>query len=515
MAKFVAYFLVLSLSMAFRVATSDPILSCSQTPYPHVCSSMVSTSRQVAQAKTQSGFRSMVLHAAMDLAVQAHEVALIIDTSSLDMKAKAAWADCLKFSKDTIKQINRSMGSTSKDDVQTWLSAAMTNQQTCRNGFNDLGSSFPLGSPFLSYNISELLSNCLAINKAMTPKKSGGNPRFLSDGFPKWMSTTERKLLQSSNTNADLVVAKDGSGDYTTISEAIAAATIRSNGTSRFVIHVKAGIYNETVETSMNNLMITGDGIGATIITGNKNFHDGFPTAQTATFAVSGDGFIARDMTFQNTAGPEKEQAVAFLSSSDRSVLYQCSFEGYQDTLCALTQRQFYRNCDIYGTIDFIFGDAAAVFQQCNIYVRKPMTGQANTVTAQGRATPDENTGIIIHDSVVTAAPDLKPVQGSFQTYLGRPWREYSRTVFMKTSLDSVIDPAGWLQWNASGFYLSTLYYGEYMNTGAGANTGGRVKWPGYHVITSASEASNFTVGSFLGGDSWIPATGVPYISGL
>ncbi|EHA8590296.1 Pectinesterase 2 [Cocos nucifera] len=446
----------------------------------------------------------------MDRAVQAHEVASAIDTSSLDSKANAAWADCLKFSKDTIKQINRSMSSTSKDDVQTWLSAAMANQQTCQNGFNDLGSSFPLGSPFLSYNISELLSNSLAMNNAMALKKSGGSPRSLSDGFPKWMSATHRKLLRSSNTNANLVVAKDGSGSYTTISEAIAAATNQSSGTSRFVIHVKAGIYNETVETSMNNLMITGDGIGATIITGSKNVHDGFTTPQSATF-----GFVARDMTFQNTAGPEKQQAVAFLSGSDHSVLYRCSFEGYQDTLCVLSQRQFYRNCDIYGTIDFIFGDAIAVFQQCNIYVRKPMTGQANTVTAQGRAKPDENTGITIHDSVVTAAPDLKPVQGSFQSYLGRPWQEYSRTVFMKTSLDSVIDPAGWLEWNESAFPLSTLYYGEYKNTGTGADVSGRVEWPGYRVITNASEASMFTVGSFLGGDSWIPPTGVPYTPGL
>lgn len=219
-------------------------------------------------------------------------------------------------------------------------------------------------------------------------------------------------------------------------------------------------------------------------------------------------------MTFQNTAGPQKHQAVALRSGSDLSVFYRCSFKGYQDTLYVYSQRQFYRNCDIYGTVDFIFGDAVVVFQSCNIYVRKPMSGQQNTVTAQGRTDPNENTGISIHNSIVTAASDLRPVQGSFKTYLGRPWQKYSRTVIMKTSLDSLINPAGWLEWSGS-FGLSTLYYGEYMNTGEGADTSKRVNWPGYHVITSSSEASKFTVGSFLSGNSWIPATGVPFSSGL
>lgn len=224
---------------------------------------------------------------------------------------------------------------------------------------------------------------------------------------------------------------------------------------------------------------------------------------------------MARDITFENTAGPAKHQAVALRSGADHSVFYRCSFKGYQDTLYVYSQRQFYRDCDIYGTIDFIFGDAAVVFQNCNIYVRKPMSSQKNTVTAQGRSDPNENTGIIIHSCRVMAASDMKPVQGSFQTFLGRPWQKYSRTVVMKTALDGgLIDSAGWSPWSGN-FALSTLYYGEYMNTGSGAATGGRVKWPGFHVITNPSEASKFTVGNFLAGDSWIPASGVPFDAGL
>lgn len=216
---------------------------------------------------------------------------------------------------------------------------------------------------------------------------------------------------------------------------------------------------------------------------------------------------MARDMTFENTAGPQNHQAVALRSGADHSVFYRCSFKGYQDTLYVYAQRQFYRDCDISGTQDFIFGDSAAMFQNCNIRILKPISGQKTTVTAQGRTDPNENTGIVIHNSRITVAP------GSSENYLGRPWKEYSRTVIMKTALDGAINPAGWLPWRGS-FALSTLYYAEYMNTGPGAGTGGRVNWPGYHVLTSPTEAGMFTVSNFLAGDSWIPAD-VPFVAGL
>lgn len=221
--------------------------------------------------------------------------------------------------------------------------------------------------------------------------------------------------------------------------------------------------------------------------------------------AVSGNGFIAQGITFENTAGPEKHQAVALRSSSDFSVFYACSFKGYQDTLYLHSSRQFLRNCNIYGTVDFIFGDATAILQNCNIYARKPMSGQKNTITAQSRKEPDETTGFVIQSSTVATASE---------TYLGRPWRSHSRTVFMKCNLGALVSPAGWLPWSGS-FALSTLYYGEYGNTGAGASVSGRVKWPGYHVIKTVTEAEKFTVENFLDGNYWITATGVPVNDGL
>ncbi|URE15613.1 pectinesterase [Musa troglodytarum] len=162
------------------------------------------------------------------------------------------------------------------------------------------------------------------------------NRRLLSHGIPQWVKAADRKLIQAGLTiKPDLVVAKDGSGNYNTISEAVAASVNLRQGTSRFVIYVKAGVYSETVDitTNMQNLMMIGDGKDDTIVTGSKNFVDGTPTFNTATFSVNGDGFIAQDIGFENTAGPEKHQAVALRSSADRSVFYRCSFKGYQDTL--------------------------------------------------------------------------------------------------------------------------------------------------------------------------------------
>ncbi|GFP83543.1 probable pectinesterase/pectinesterase inhibitor 6 [Phtheirospermum japonicum] len=438
-----------------------------------------------------------------------------MDLSSLNELGQSAWADCLDLYQDTIFQLNRSIGSRIFH-AQTWLSAAIANEQACQNGFLD----FNLSSPFIMISdFPKLLRNSLAINRLST--MGFNNDEENHDHFPEWISAVDRKLLSRpfsalADQLADIVVAKDGSGDYMTICEGLEAAHKQRNGSKRFVIYVKKGVYEENVEIkkSMKNLVFIGDGIDETIVTGNKNVQDGSTTFRSATFAVSGDGFIARGITFENTAGPEKHQAVALRSDSDFSVFYKCSFKGHQDTLYVHSQRQFYRDCDIYGTVDFIFGDALSVFQNCNIYLRRPLTGQKNTVTAQGRKDPNENTAIVIHNSRIMASSEFGRVEGLYKSYLGRPWKEYSRTVIMKCWIDGVIDPAGWAPWSGE-FGLSTLYYGEYMNMGRGARVEGRVKWPGFHVIRSEAVAGSFSASRLLAGDEWIPASGVPFTSGL
>jgi pectinesterase len=228
--------------------------------------------------------------------------------------------------------------------------------------------------------------------------------------------------------------------------------------------------------------------------------------------AVDGKKFVAMDITFENTAGPEEGQAVALRSDSDYSIFYRCGIRGYQDTLYAHHNHQFYRECRISGTVDFIFGDALVVFQKCEILPRQALPGQSNTITAQGREKANSNTGFSFHLCNITGDSDLISSANPTPTFLGRPWKTYSRTVFMETFMSNIINPEGWLRWTSS--FESTLFYGEYKNTGPGASIDKRVNWPGVHSLDS-SQAQLYTVSQFIKGNSWLPPTGIPYNGGL
>ncbi|KAF8028494.1 hypothetical protein BT93_E1191 [Corymbia citriodora subsp. variegata] len=481
---------------------------CSKMPYPQPCEYFLTHNHEETPLKRRSHFLKASMQVALDRAQLAQTHTYSLGSRCRDEREKAAWADCLKLYEHTVHNLNRTINrQCTRDDVQTWLSTALTNLETCKTGFVELGISENV-FPLMLNNVSKLISNTLSANYMPY-----AIPNYTNE-VPTWVRPGNRKLLQSSPTlsKANIVVAQDGSGNYNTISEAITAASLRSD-TTRYIIYVKAGTYEENVEvgSKLENIALVGDGIGKTIITGSKSVAGGFTTFNSATVAVDGDGFIAQDITFRNTAGAGNHQAVALRSSSDLSVFYRCGFEGYQDTLSVHSKRQFYKECDIYGTTDFIFGNAAVVFQNCNIYVRNP-PNKVNTITAQSRTDPNMNTGISILNCKVTADSDLALVQSSVKTYLGRPWQNYSRTVFMMTYLDSLIDSAGWLEWDGN-FASDTLYYGEYMNTGPGSSTANRVTWAGYHVITSATEASKFTVGKLIPGGTWLLANGMPYTS--
>lgn len=402
----------------------------------------------------------------------------------------------------------------------------MTNQYTCLDGFAYSDSNIRDYIEESIMDISRHVSNALAMVqkiKATSSGKFGGDEEVFPEygrvvgGHPAWLSREDKMLVEAAvneTVKYDVVVAKDGSGNFMTIGEAVAAAP--DHGKKRFVIYVKAGAYYEYVEVVKNKsmLMFVGDGIGKTLVKGNRSVVDGWTTFRSATVAVVGNGFIAKGITFENYAGPGKHQAVAVRSGSDLSAFYQCSFVGYQDTLYVHSLRQFYRECDIYGTVDFIFGNAAVVLQNCNLYARKPNENQKNIFTAQGREDPNQNTGISIINSKIAAAADLIPVQPTFKSYLGRPWKLYSRTVILRSYIGDLIEPVGWLEWDGD-FALSSLYYGEYLNRGPGSNTSARVKWGGYRVIQNATEATQFTVGNFIQSADWLNATSVPYFVGL
>lgn len=216
---------------------------------------------------------------------------------------------------------------------------------------------------------------------------------------------------------------------------------------------------------------------------------------------------MARDLTIKNTAGPAKAQAVALRVNADLVALYHCTIDGYQDTLYVHSFRQFYRECNILGTIDFISGNAAVVFQACNIIAKAPLAGQYNVITAQSRDDPDEATGISIQNCSIVASEDL--ALAGTTTYLGRPWRIYSTTVYIESFLDGLVHPAGWAEWSGTQG-LDTLYYGEYMNTGPGSNTDARVTWPGYHIMDH-DDAASFSASYFIHGDDWLGSTSIPY----
>ncbi|KAJ0981005.1 hypothetical protein J5N97_009260 [Dioscorea zingiberensis] len=410
--------------------------------------------------------------------------------------------------------------------VKALMSALVTNQQTCYDGL-EASRSFPeLQGAFSNetrlYGVSlELVTTALARRQpAGGGKPSGSNapPGVHAAGF----RVVGRELIEENSgevvpVNQSVLVARDGSGNFTLIADAIDAAPNNTKVEDGFfAIFITEGVYQENIVVAKNkkNLILIGAGINKTVITGNRSVIDGWTTFNSATFAVHGERFIALNITFENTAGPEKHQAVAVRNSADLSSFYRCSFLGYQDTLYAHSLRQFYRDCDIYGTVDFIFGNAATVFQHCNLYARKPLPNQFNAITAQGRTHPNQTTGISIHNCTVRAAPDLEAgPAGSTKTFLGRPWKEYSRTVYMQSFIDQIVEPVGWMEWNGS-FALSTLYYGEYDNFGPGANTSQRVQWPGYNLM-DAVQAMNFTVYNFTTGYDWLPSTSIPFSGGL
>ncbi|GLJ09559.1 hypothetical protein SUGI_0111800 [Cryptomeria japonica] len=533
MAKVAVALMAMVIFSALPLAYSNEFISsaCKTSSEPELCaSSLLGIPGLPNLNPTQ--LLNVAVQAAIGTVKSTSSMAVSLSGKASPGLEQIALQDCIDLLDDTadhlsevlqhILNLDFTSNAFQASSVNTFLSGSLTNQDTCIEGIT--GTNGVVKSQLQSsvQQISQAISAALALFMGIVNladfKSTLHNRRLLFDrhgggyDFPHWLSAVDRRLLQDTadDIQADAVVAQDGSGDYTTITDAINNAPEKSN--QRYVIYVTAGVYYENVEVGKRkmNLMLVGDGMDSTIVTGNKSVVDGTTTYHSATFAVKGAGFIARDIGFQNTAGAYKHQAVALRVGSDLSVFYRCSFDGYQDTLYAHSLRQFYRECEIYGTVDFIFGNAAAVLQSCTIMARKPLEQQTITITAQGRKDPNENTGFSIHDCNVTSAPDYVPVP----TYLGRPWKQYSRTVFMQNYLDGIIEPQGWAQWNSSDFALNTLYYGEYMNYGPGAGLAQRVNWSGYNVLNT-SMANEFTVAEFIEGNKWLPSTGVTYLSGL
>lgn len=295
-----------------------------------------------------------------------------------------------------------------------------------------------------------------------------------------------------------MIVACDGTGDFRTIQEAINAVPDFRNQETR--IYIKTGIYKEklTLPASKNHVTFIGEDRETTILTYDdfaqkQNYYgEEIGTTGSSSFFIFGTDFTARNLTFENSAGPVG-QAVAVRVTGDKAVFENCKFLGFQDTLYAhgRDSRQYYKDCYIEGTTDFIFGWATAVFENCEIYSKKG----GHYITA---ASTEENTpyGFVFINSKLTGDAPAEDV------YLGRPWRDHAQTVFINTEMGPHIKKEGWHNWSKP-HAEKTAFYAEYGSKGPGASEKGRVKWA---KRLSNKQLAEYTVEQILGGeDNWDP----------
>ncbi|PJJ58752.1 pectinesterase family protein [Hymenobacter chitinivorans] len=275
----------------------------------------------------------------------------------------------------------------------------------------------------------------------------------------------------------DFVVAQDGSGQYRTVQEAFnAVPDFRKKVTTIFI---KKGVYKEKLilAGSKNLVKIIGEDREKTVLTYDdynqkKNiFGEDKGTSGSSSIYVYGSDFSAENITFQNSSGPVG-QAVAVWVAGDKARFKNCRFLGFQDTLYTYGygSRQYYKDCYIEGTVDFIFGSSTAFFEDCTIFCKQG----GGYVTAA--STPDSTRyGYVFQNCKITGdAP-----AGSFM--LGRPWRPYAKTVYIKCELGEQIGAAGWDHWGKDT-NKQTAYYAEYQSKGKGAQPKQRVAWS--HQLT-------------------------------
>ncbi len=292
----------------------------------------------------------------------------------------------------------------------------------------------------------------------------------------------------------DWVVAADGSGDYRSVQAAIDA--VPDGNPQRQVIVLREGLYRGVVKVPKEKPRITlrGAAAGASIISWN-NYADlvdpatGKPmrTSGSATLYVYGDEFIAEDLTIENTAG-NVGQALALYAAPPRGGFRNVRLLGNQDTLYTHEGSVLhFKDCYIEGTVDFIFGAATALFDDCTIVSKGKLGWVTAASTVEG-----QRFGYVFRRALLRG-------EGTATTYLGRPWRPFARTVFLQSNLGPHIVQAGWHNWDKPDAEATT-YYGEFGSTGPGASPEERVSWS-HHL--SGDEAAQYTTEAILG--QWRP----------
>lgn len=479
-------------------------------------------------ATVMQGIQSALRVSSQNLETGRAMVQQILDASAANPNRSAAATTCLELLRYAEFRANLVAGDAlprgRNKDARAWMSAALVYQYDCWSALKYVNDT-SLVDKTMSFFYSSVIastSNVLGmmVNYDVFGETTGSwaPPKTERDGF--WEPRSATSGFGSNGgvppgMKADAAVCKGGGKcDYETVQEAVNAAPDNAEPGSRFVIWIKAGVYEETVRVPLEkkNVVFLGDGMGKTVITGSRNVgQPAMSTFNSATVGVIGDGFMASGLTIQNTAGPDAHQAVAFRSDSDLSVVENCEFLGNQDTLYAHSLRQYYKSCRIQGNVDFIFGNSAVFFQDCLILIAprqlKPEKGESNAVTAHGRIDPAQSTGFVFQNCVINGTDAYMALYYSkpkaHKNFLGRPWKEFSRTVFIHCTLEVLVTPDGWMPWSGD-FALKTLYYGEFENTGPGSDTSRRVSWSSQ---IPADRAYSYSVRNFIQGDEWIPTS--------
>nr|WP_288834390.1 pectinesterase family protein [uncultured Flavobacterium sp.] len=294
----------------------------------------------------------------------------------------------------------------------------------------------------------------------------------------------------------DIVVDINGTGDFTTVQAALNSVTFLK--TTETKIFIKKGVYKEKLELAKNknNITLTGESKEGVILTYDNysSKSDGaggtYGTSGSASFIITADNFKAKNITFENSSG-NVGQAVAVRIDGDKVIFDNCKFLGFQDTLYprASTSRQYYKNCYIEGATDFIFGASTVIFDQCEIFAK---TGGTYITAAN---TPQANPyGFVFLNCKLTTN------SANNTYYLGRPWGNYARTVFVKCEMGAHIKAEGWHNWSKPEAEVTT-FYGEYMSTGPGGNTASRVNWS--HLLTLEQFTTTYTINKIF--KDWTP----------
>lgn len=291
----------------------------------------------------------------------------------------------------------------------------------------------------------------------------------------------------------DIVVDRNGTGNFRTVQQAI--DSVRAfNPAGRITIFIKKGFYKEKLEipTHVCNVRLIGEDRDKTII--NYDDHakiNKMGTFKTYTLKICGNDIQLENLTVENSAAP-MGQAVALHVEGDRAVFVNCRFLGNQDTIYTGREnmRQYFLNCYIEGTTDFIFGPSTVWFEGCTILCKR------NSYITAASTPPNIKYGYIFNNCKVLLADTVS------NEYLGRPWRAHAMTLYMNCHLPKGIKPVGWDNWrNVEN--EKTARYMEYNNTGEGADTSGRT----WSKVLTKKEAAEYTIQNVLKGyDGWNPA---------